>query len=51
MKKLIYALVFLISMALILKGRTINDYKGLMIMVVGLVGLLSELYLYNKKYQ
>lgn len=51
MKNLIYILVFLLSVVLIIKGRTINDYKGLMLMAVGLAGVLSELYLYNKKYQ
>lgn len=51
MKNLIYGVVFIISMMLVIKGRTISDYKGLMLMVLGLAGLLSELYIYNRRYQ
>lgn len=51
MKKLIYIIVFLISIFLVIKGRDINDYVGLLMMFVGLAGVLSEVYLYNKQYQ
>ena len=50
-KKIIYILVFIISMILVIKGNTIHGYNGLLIMFIGLAGLLAELYSYNKKYQ
>lgn len=43
-------LFFILSIFLIIKGQPIKGYYGLLIMVIGLVGLLVELYLYNKKY-
>lgn len=51
MKKLIYIVIFLISIFLVIKGRDINNYIGLLMMLVGLAGILSEVYLYNKQYQ
>ncbi len=50
-KKIIYILVFIISIILVIKGNTIHGYNGLIIMFIGLSGLLAELYSYNKKYQ
>lgn len=50
-KKLLYTVVFILSMILVIKGRSINGYMGLSVMMVGLIGILSELYLYNKRYQ
>ncbi len=50
-KKIIYTLIFIISIILVIKGNTINGYNGLIIMFIGLAGLLAELYSYNKKYQ
>lgn len=51
MKKLIGAIIFLISVFLVVKGNKILGYSGLGLMFIGLAGLLSELYLYNKRYQ
>lgn len=51
MKKLIYAIVFFLSIFLVVKGNTMTGYTGLGIMFIGLAGILSELYLYNKRYQ
>lgn len=56
MKKFIYVLVFLISVFLVIKGNTIlgsvtKNYIGIGMMLIGLSGILTELYLYNKKYQ
>ncbi|MEN8079247.1 hypothetical protein ABFP60_20005 [Clostridioides difficile] len=50
-KKIIYVLVFIISMMLVIKGNTVNGYNGLIMMFIGLAGLLIELYSYNRKYQ
>lgn len=50
-KKLLYTVVFILSMTLVIKGRSINGYIGLSVMMIGLIGILSELYLYNKRYQ
>ncbi|CAG9703401.1 MULTISPECIES: DUF6903 family protein [Clostridium] len=51
MKKIIYLITFIISLFLVIKGRTITNYFGLAMMFVGLIGILSEIYLYNKQYQ
>ncbi|CDG03090.1 DUF6903 family protein [Clostridium chauvoei] len=51
MKKLIYAIVFFLSIFLVVKGNTMAGYAGLGVMFIGLAGILSELYLYNKRYQ
>lgn len=51
LKKLIYVIVFIISLVLVVKGNRIPDYKGLIVMGIGAAGLLSELYIYNKGYQ
>jgi len=50
-KKLIYIIVFLISIFLVIQGKSINNYIGLLMMFIGLGGILSEVYLYNKQYQ
>ena len=50
-KKIIYILVFLVSIILVIKGNSVNGYNGLLMMHLGLSGLLGELYSYNKKYQ
>lgn len=51
MKKIIHAILFVIFLGLIINGNTIMGYKGIGVMLVGLAGLLSQLYLYNKQYQ
>ncbi|MDU1404177.1 DUF6903 family protein [Clostridium sp.] len=51
MKKIIYSIIFIISLALVIKGRTITNYHGLIMMFLGLIGILSEIYLYNKQYR
>ena len=38
------------SVFLVIKGQRIDGYFGLSIMLVGIFGLLIELYLYNRKY-
>ena len=50
-KKIIYAIIFIISFMLVVKGKTIDGYAGLGAMFIGLAGILSEIYLYNRKYQ
>ena len=43
-KKIIYILIFIISIILVIKGNTISGYNGLLIIFIGLAGLLAELY-------
>jgi len=50
MKGIFAVLFFIISLYLIIKGQTIRDITGVSMMMIGLAGLLIELYLYNKKY-
>ena len=50
-KKIIYILIFILAIFLVIKGNTIQGYKGLSIMFIGLACLLAELYSYNRKYQ
>ena len=49
--RLLYLLVFIASMALIVTGQRKIGPGGLATMLVGLLGILLLLYLYNKKYQ
>lgn len=50
-KKILYTVVFILSIIFVIKGKSINGYMGLSVMMIGLIGILSELYLYNKRYQ
>ncbi len=50
MKKVLYILLFLISIFLVIEGKSINSYTGLLMMLIGLAGILFEVYLYNKQY-
>ncbi|MDC4241326.1 hypothetical protein NE398_14310 [Clostridium tertium] len=50
-KNIILTVIFFLSMFLVIKGNTINGYLGLLIIFIGMVGILGELYIYNKKYQ
>jgi hypothetical protein len=43
------AIIFIFSVFLVIKGQSIKNYLGLLIMLIGLLGILFELYLYNKK--
>lgn len=49
--RLIYLLIFIGSMVLIMTGQRNIGPAGLLTMIVGLVGILVLLYLYNKKFQ
>lgn len=49
--RLFYLLVFIASMTLIVTGQRNIGPSGLVTMLVGLLGILALLYLYNKKYQ
>lgn len=50
-KKILYSVIFIISLIMVVKGKTVDGYNGLFIMIIGLSLILFELYLYNKKYQ
>ncbi|MDE6916903.1 MAG: hypothetical protein K2P39_08925 [Lachnospiraceae bacterium] len=49
--RLLYLVVFIVSMVLIVTGQRNIGPAGLMTMLVGLIGILVLLYIYNKKYQ
>lgn len=49
--RLLYLLVFIVSVVLIVTGQRNIGPAGLLTMLVGLTGILVLLYLYNKKYQ
>lgn len=51
MVRLVYLLIFVLSMALIVVGQRNVGPAGLLTMMAGLVGILFLLYLYNRKYQ
>ncbi|GAA0182335.1 hypothetical protein SH2C18_47310 [Clostridium sediminicola] len=48
-KAIVAALFFILSVYLVLKGQNIKGYLGLVIMLMGLFGILLELFIYNKK--
>ena len=51
LKNIILTILFFISLFLVIKGNSIEGYTGLIIMFIGMAGVISELYIYNKKYQ
>lgn len=44
-------LIFMISLWLVFYGRSKPGYFGLALEVIGMIGLIAELYLYNKQYR
>lgn len=51
LKNIILAILFFVSVLLVIKGNSILGYSGLAMMLIGMAGVISELYIYNKKYQ
>ncbi len=51
LKNIILTILFFLSLFLVIKGNSITGYMGLGIMFIGMAGVISELYIYNKKYQ
>ena len=51
LKNIILTILFFISLFLVAKGNTILGYNGLVIMLFGMSGVISGLYIYNKRYQ
>lgn len=51
LKNIILTILFFVSLFLVIKGNSIAGYTGLAIMFIGMAGVISELYIYNKKYQ
>ena len=49
-KNIIMFVIFIISIFLTFIGRKTISYKGLIMMLLGLVGILLVLYLYNQAY-
>lgn len=49
--RLLYLLVFVVSIVLIVAGQRRIGPAGLLVMLIGLAGILVLLYLYNKKFQ
>lgn len=50
-KAMIMLVIFFVSIFLVFYGRTKIGYFGLFLQILGIIGLLSELYLYNKQYR
>ncbi len=50
-KMIITAIFFIFSVYLVVKGQTITNWWGLSMMLIGLSGLLFELYLYNRSFK
>lgn len=50
-KNIIAVVVFVVSFGLVCYGQSQVGYVGLAMELVGLIGLLVLLYLYNKKYK
>lgn len=51
MRNITLLIIFVLSMALIFIGQKNIGYFGLLLEVIGLAGLLTDLYIYNKKYK
>lgn len=51
LKNIILTALFFVSLFLVIKGNSITGYAGLTMMLIGMAGVISELYIYNKKYQ
>ncbi len=49
--RILYLLIFIVSMVLITTGQRDVGPVGLIVMLIGLAGILLLLYLYNKKFQ
>lgn len=50
-KIIIMALIFVMSVWCIFYGQSKIGHLGLLIEIIGISGLLLDLYLYNKKYK
>ena len=50
LKNIIMVVIFIISVFLTFIGHKIISYKGLAMMLLGLIGILVVLYLYNQTY-
>ena len=50
-RNLIMIIVFIVCLALIIIGQKNISVSGLAMELIGLVGLLSLLFIYNKRYQ
>ena len=49
--RILYLVVFVVSMALVIVGQRNIGPTGLLTMLVGLAGILVLLFLYNRNYQ
>ena len=50
-RKLIMIIVFIVCLALIIIGQKNISVSGLAMELIGLVGLLTLLFIYNRRYQ
>lgn len=50
-KVLVVLVAFVLGVFLVVYGRIIPGWSGLGVMVIGVVDLLTLLYLYNRKYK
>ena len=51
MSRILYTVIFVVSVALIAVGQRNIGPAGLLVMLVGLAGILILLYLYNRKFR
>ncbi len=49
-KNIIKLICFIIAMILVIKGAANTGYMGVLMMVIGVLIIIGEIYLYNKKY-
>ncbi|MBO3091266.1 hypothetical protein J5F27_04940 [Schleiferilactobacillus harbinensis] len=50
-KIIMNVVLFILFMALVIGGQRHIGYAGLGVMLIGLAGLLAQLWLYNRQYQ
>lgn len=50
-KNIIIAIVFIVCLALVIIGQKNIGVQGLVMELVGLIGLLTLLFVYNRKYK
>ncbi len=47
---IIMTTIFLVAMAMVIRGLRLPSYKGVAVMLLGIIGIVADLYLYNRRY-
>lgn len=50
-RNIIMAIVFVVCLGLVIVGQKNIGVQGLCVQLIGVVGLLTELFIYNRKYK